>query len=172
MSRPPSPTQWRWSTWTRASSSTIRRDAPGRELEHGCRTAARAPARGATIEVAGQAGCRGRPAPALGDGFVHHGWPAREPTALLTAWSSAQKRTTSLSDMRSDHWLSSPRRSQVQDLQKASAIMRLLSPAILRVWNPEISSRGHRDALHCEEDSNGNLAAGGICCESPLACEG
>lgn len=50
--------------------------------------------------------------------------------------------------------------SQVQDLQKAGMIMRILDPAVLPVLNPELSGGGHRDDLQREVDSNCDLAAG------------
>lgn len=51
--------------------------------------------------------------------------------------------------------------SQVQDLQKAGMIMRILDPAVLPVLSPELSSGGHRGDLQCEEDSNWDLACEG-----------
>jgi len=103
--------------------------APGQWLEHGCRTGARAPA---------------------------HIWAT---IAVAGQAGCRERQTPELRRRRRASLATSALTSQVQDLQKAGMIMRILDPAVLPVLSPELSGGGHRDDLQCEVDSNCDLAA-------------
>lgn len=109
-----SPARWHRGTRTGASSSATGMGAPEGWWEHGCETGARAPAH------ADPGDHRSRldwlPATvrhqSFGDSSAQPWRPARQPTRSLTARSSTPSRDTCPFDMRSDRWLSSPRRSR------------------------------------------------------------
>ncbi len=110
-----SPGQWHWSTWPGAPSSATCVGAPEGWLEHGCRAGARAPAH---ADLGDHRSSRLGWLPATSNTSASAKASRitggqRETNPFFDGTVSTQRRDTYPFDMRSDRWLSSPRRSKI-----------------------------------------------------------